>query len=884
MERDERIEELETELRELKALVERLGESKVSNASLAEHPDTKSDPPRSLHFPGVDTGLVRDVRDRAGQFFRGDSEESIETRIGSVWLTRLAVFVTMTAVALGARFTFTTDDIGGFPVGPLEKTVIGYAVSLLFVTYAVITRWRLGARREFEAPGLDLFAQAILGCGLAGLYFTTYATFFVAEMQTASVGLTSLFPPLAALIFVLAIVHQQRSGTVAGISLFLAYYTVAMSAVEEYNTITLAYALLTCSTIAISTLVLQAIHRCFVFSWMAAFAAYLTYAWFFLWRNPGDLSGGMSLWFARPAVSPAALAPETWFWLAQGFLVLSYVAFSLTCILEARQAKNFRVHVAPMAAFNSVVVFVLLWLALREYHADYQWEMRAAFSVLLIVLALLSNLAGPRWNYLTQIHAASAVVVLTLAFQAAVPREGLLVVFAAEGFALAIAYRLSGVVLFKALGTALLFITFGLGLIGFRAPGEVSLFGATLRANWFNTLGCAAFFVLTAWFYDKFRRPAHAYDPDDRREWLFGSGRLDYKRATLAMIYASAAAILLLTVTIMESGDSPRVPFVLALQGMGLAVAGLILFTAQVEVASVLLIAAAHVCYHIFLWMPLPGFEQQTWFPALTLGLALFTYLAALGWERYLKRFHFPSHGLADLEHHFVVAVPYLAATVLAAFLLNEELASIYVPAAIGALALALLLVGSLTRYPGVRASGVLASAFAAVRYCMILFDGKSSAMENPLFPLYAGLFLASLVGMERLYLVLKRQEVDPSKSEDLLRTVLAMAMMLLGVLTLYVWSPRPVLGLSLLLFSVLVIVLGVVFREPRYRMGALVLLAGTVLVAFLQFQERSQTHNLLTFAAAAGVLLVVSWGYSRSIRRNRKSAKVESPPPNEKR
>ena len=62
--------------------------------------------------------------------------------------------------------------------------------------------------------------------------------------------------------------------------------------------------------------------------------------------------------------------------------------------------------------------------------------------------------------------------------------------------------------------------------------------------------------------------------------------------------------------------------FVLTAEAVVAAGLGLMLRTPQIEVASVLLIGAAHVCYHLFLWMPLPGFEEQAHFVVFTVLLA----------------------------------------------------------------------------------------------------------------------------------------------------------------------------------------------------------------------------------------------------------------------
>ena len=66
-----------------------------------------------------------------------------------------------------------------------------------------------------------------------------------------------------------------------------------------------------------------------------------------------------------------------------------------------------------------------------------------------------------------------------------------------------------------------------------------------------------------------------------------------------------------MSITIIDLGDLPSMPYILAAEGIAMAVLGLLLATPPVEVASVLLLFAAHACYHIFLWVGKEDFETQ---------------------------------------------------------------------------------------------------------------------------------------------------------------------------------------------------------------------------------------------------------------------------------
>ena len=246
MDVEKRIAELESQVR---AMSDELGRLR------AEAPAV-----RGKAGPAHEGALVRDVRDKIDRALRGESLDQIEARIGGVWVSRLAVVCIMTALALLAQATFVSDQ---FPV--VWKAAFLFAVSAGFMGYGLIFR----RSQEF-------FAEAMLGCGLAVLYYATYAVFFLDQMRLVPFPWLGVPALLACLAFMGAMAHWQRSLTVAGIALFLTYYTVAVSASQTPTLPNLIYALSTCAGLATISLLFHVAHRWMLFSWATLMATHGT--------------------------------------------------------------------------------------------------------------------------------------------------------------------------------------------------------------------------------------------------------------------------------------------------------------------------------------------------------------------------------------------------------------------------------------------------------------------------------------------------------------------------------------------------------------------------------------------------------------------------------
>lgn len=857
---EDRIRELESEVQELRETLQ----------ALAARINEERPPLRATALPEEEseTGhdLIGDVRERVQRVLRGDSEESIEAHIGTVWLSRLATFVTMTAVAVGARATFFADALLGFPIGPLEKTAFGYLISLAFTAYGIFAR-RRGSGSEESGYG-GLFAEAVLGCGLAGLYFVTYAAFFIEEMRVVQASLWGLAPIFACLLGLAVVCHWQKSQTVAGITFLLAYYTVLVSAAQAATIESLLYALLTCAGLAAATVLFHFAHPWTFLSWAALVASHSTYIWFFVLNNPlEDYSGALDVY---------GLPPEKlFFWLSNGFLYICFLSISFACIINAWKTDEFRRGVAPMSGVNSAIFFCLTWFSIREHYLEQEWIFRLGIAATLLLFAVLASWAGQPRNYLYQIFIAKAIIMVTLALQAYLSGEKLLVAMALEALGLGLSYQRSGIVIFKVLGLALSGIAFFGALLSVRVSGDLIIGPYAIPVNWFSVVGVSIVFCLIAWFYEHFPLRLSKEARKYKAQWFLADSLLDVHPASFGIIHASGASLLLLTITILDLGDQPHLPYVLMAEGLVLAILGVLSRTPQLDVASVLLLVAAHVCFHVFLFMPLDGFETQTGFALWTTALALFTYMGAFAWERYLRRIRArltvendrrKVDAVAEFEHHFICSLPYLAATFLLTTLLSRVLLPEHVPAAQAGLGALLLLCGYLLRLNGIKGSGVLAALIASGTLYVSLQSPHTQVHGSPYFLLFLAAYLAALVISERVFRFFEGRDRSGQRITETLRTGFAVVMGVMGTLGLYHWSATPLLALGLLGLGIALMSLGVAFRESRYRWTALAVMSAAVLAAFLRI-DINDPLSFLSFAAAASVLLGTSWAYSRRSR-----------------
>lgn len=837
-----RIDELESQVNELSGLVEILLTGREDELTRKLEAESARDEAENTDVPEKHAHhLVDDVKESLGRALGGEEGESLESRIGGIWLGRVVAILFMTLLVLGGLMTVQDETID-----PLMKIAIGYLVSAGAVLYGIL-------RRKSE----NFFPQTILGAGLAAFYFTTYAGFFLENTRvftTVSLGIPCL---AAALVVVGLVAHLRRSATVAGISLFLIYYTVVLSLSTSMDDESVIYALITGSLLAFLALVFHFTHRWLLFTWGALVATQLTYIYFFV-LNPPQLG----------------FSEQTYFWYSNAFLTLVFCVFATASITDAHRTGEFRKTVAPMAGVNSFVYLVLTWMAIRMNYAEYEWAFRLGQTSMFLVFTVYAFLAGPHRNYLFQIFAAKSFVIFTLAMQAYLSHEWLLVALSLECLALGFSYMRSGLVIFKLLGLGLLAVVTTSCLFSIRLTHQIDIFGYTVQARWFSCVAVPLVLSVVAWFYEHFIRRLPAESREVKSQWFLADTWIDLSGGAMAMLHASAGALILMAITIIDLGDQPSMPYILAAEGIGLALLGLLLAAPQVEIASVLLLIAAHVCYHIFLWVGKPGFETQPNYVTYTLVVAVVTYLGGYLWERFLRRVR----GGTQFEHDAMASVPYVIATLMLATLMQRQLDPVYAPLAQLVLGAALFLASATTLLIGLRFAGIVAFVLGTASFYTSLYDVHASIAQHPDFAMGLLAILLCHAAAERSCAVWGHRLDLATRVSQGLRTTIVASAALLGALALREWAPREQLSFYWLGHAMGAMILGFVLRESRYRWAGMVLYIGTAVYFLLNDLSNSLRFPIVGVLVIAG--LVLTWSYSESRERQLAKLRKESSDP----
>jgi len=820
MEPERRIAELEAQVRELSGMVQRLLEERDGGGSR----------PHDHH-------LLHDLGVRVDRAIRGHRDPNVEAHIGAVWLSRTAIVLLLGILAVGARTLVLAEALE-----PWQKLSVLCAVGAgLFA--AGVYLWRHH----------DVFAEGFLGAGLGLLYLSGFSLLIPESLrlvEPTDAGSMALPTCLAA---ALAVAWWLRSQTIAVVAVLTGFLTACWAAPEASD-----YALFCCAVIAGVTFLMQFTRGWLFLSWIAVLGTHACMQIAIPRPEPLDY-GSLYLLDHVPDYSPTFAA----------VFALCYAFLAGATLADCRQTRRYRRSAATLAGLNTLFFLRLAWPYAEDRLGPVSWAFWAVLAALWFGGAVLAERRGRERNHMFPLLLAKGVVATTLALAVYLPREWLLGAMGLEGLALAIVYKRSGVVFLKVLGLGLVLAATILGLTGVRESEITVVAGQSLPRSIVATLAMGFSFSLTAAFYERFTRWVRPEERKTSGQWFLADSMLNWRGASMAIAHAAAAAFVLIAATIFQYGDDPRMPYMLAGQGLGFAVLGLILLTPQLEVGCVFLLMAAHLCYHVFLWLPIPGFEEQLHYLPLTLALALFTYLGAYLWERYVRLFHAIG---PEWEHHLLVTAPYLAATIMLAVLLWRGLEPVYVPASLAGLAMALLAAGWLTGFPGIKGSGVLAVAVGSGALLYGLRGDTGSLSSDPRFPLQLTVYLIACLGSERLVALTQRLSGAPSTGEDHVRSLLIAVPVALGAYGIVMFSPHQYTVYYLIGHGFAALTFGLLFREVRYRWGAMLIFAFVIAWGTTQLAALSPAYQAAVFGLSAVILTVVLWILTRLFGRERRT------------
>jgi hypothetical protein len=811
-----RISELESEVQRLNREMEAL----ARQASAAPSPSSQQG---HLNWDRARAHLVADVRRGVDYALGGEAGETIESRIGGSWLGMAAALLVMTGLVL-----FLSENVAEDILSKGQKLGIVFGVA----TVGLI----LGSFRGAQST----LAKAVLGCALAGIYYATYAAFFVESVRMFPNTRYAIATLLTCLAFMAVVIALRRSQTVAGIALFLVYYTVLASGAHEMHQEALVYALATGLLIAVMTLIYMTLFRWVLFSWFSLIAIYGTHVYFF-WTKPASL----------------AVPNNVYFYATTGFLAACFMVLAMASIVEARTKGDFKRMVAPLAVANSILFLALAWRNVAEYHPDYQLAFRLGFAIVLTFLALCAETAGPHRNYLFQVFLAKAVIMYTLSLYSYLTGELMLVGMAAVCLFLAVTYHLSGVVALKVINIVLLAMTLFWSLFAYQYSGTVTLGQLAMPSDWFTCVGVCLLFAAAAWYYEAVASERKPGDRTKSGQWFLADSALDLPTASVSMFHAAAAALVLLVTIILAQGDNPALPFHLTLASVTFASVGFLTRTPQLEAASVTLLVAGHIAFHFFVHEEQPDFQSRDTFAVYTALMALYTYVGGFMWEGYLAR----ERRGPVWEHHIVACIPYLMATYMLITFIDRHTGTVNSPLAINGLGVSMILVSFLIRYSGVKAAAVFAMAFGMGLCAYRLRQPESGLTDDPYYVGYVGGMLLSCIVAERLIVAATVKNASSAWVTGVARFVLVAAAAALGVLAVDIWAgpeARIMLWMSMGLVTFL---MGIAFRAGQYRWVALGIFAVTVGGAFFL----PGPWEARTFGALGAAALIVSAFYSQS-------------------
>lgn len=799
-----RIAELEAQVRALRAEVDAL------------RTDGEGDAPR---YPD-EVGLA----ERAELVSLGDAVQAhhaypepvmLETRIGTVWLSRMAGLLLMSALIVGLMQTVQSEALGRW-----NKLGVVYGVSLAGLVFGVLAR-----RSSNPLP------KTIMGCALAGLYYATYAACFVPGVQVFPDRWIAL-PLLFALLALIAVTTVWRgSKTVAGITLFLVYYTAVAAGARGGSMDAILYALGSGTACAAMGLYFVFYFRWVMFGWMSVIGLYGTFAYFF-WSQPAS-------WTLSSEAFAAAISAA---------LSVNFIVLTAAIVLEARLRSSRRLMLPVLAMLNTALFYGVMWRHLAGDLATYRPLVHAGVTVVLALAALASETSGPSRNRLFPTLLTLAGFALTFAFGSYFSGPLLPVALAAESLLLASAYLLSGVVAVKLLGLGVLAAAGFLGIAAYQLPGAVHVFGTAVPAAWFAGGGTAALMLVAAWYYAASGAPRQPHERRLSGHWFLADSLWDLPQASCSMLHAGAAGIVLLAASIFEFGPTPYGPYAAAGIGAAMALTGLLLGTAQIAAAAAAPLVGAHILWHVALWsgqstMPM----APPWLGATAL-LLLFTFAGGMAWEYYALR---DRRGPA-WEKGLVAGAPYVIGAYTFVVVLEYHVAAPWTAAVIAGTGVLLAAAGRFRPLRGLQSAGVLTATYGTIVYA-------GPALAAPLAPIVdrgvlamgAALFFALILSERAL------TRTGLSKWSALLLVMNAALAAAAGLIHAAGWAMAPLVTTGL---AVALLAAGAFLPSRAYRSAALAVFTASAALAVFA----PEGWRLLTLSVLGAVILAVSGLYAR--------------------
>ncbi len=830
---EEKIRELEEQIRQLNEQLSKLiGEKNKTPTEKRTEFIGNHTPTRSLDKPEHQKNLTPDS-ERVREVLReikNSVGKNLEKKIGVEWATRISAVLVMTTFVLISRATFFSEIFN-----PVSKVLFIYGFSLLFLFVGLLSKKR------------SILTDSIVSCGLAGIPYATYALFFLEGTQFTSISPDNTFLLLFGLGIILItelplilVSHKRESATIAGIGLFLNYYTVALSCYGTPDLPHLTYALVTSLFIALVTFIFHILHKWFFLSWGGVISSYLTYTYVFIYLNPNTY---------------LKIPDKPYFWISFAFLTASFIIFSTTCIIEAKRKNEYRKGIAPLVGLNSFIYFALSFYLIRVNYLEYEYIFRSIFTLFLLTFAILANLIGERYNYIFKIFAIKTFIMATLALQAYFSGEKLLVALSIECLALFLAYKRSGYEIYKWMNLFLLIFTFLWGVAYFNVSGIIRIFQYKIPIKWFSIVTSAIVLNLVGVLYEHF-------GDKDLYAILDIARRNSIPSFYLAILHACSASLLILLITLSSFIGDIRLPYILMFQFLLVFGFGYMTLTRALEFCSALLLVSSQITFLVgYFYFKYP-LADNNYITTLSFLLAFISFLGSYVAERFFTSI---THSQNDILHFIPTLFFYsISILILTTVLLNTLPPSIFL-SFLALSGIGLFYLGYVNKFRGMCLSGYCLTTISAFTLMYLSSQLERSALS---WEFVAPIILTSLsliLAERTIYLMTVKSEVKEKVGKALR---VGFVIILLSTLMFYGYAsfPRELLIFYWLFVGIVLILIGIFIQESLYRWASFFAILITILRVFFVFNYiSSEIYRILNFAFSALVLLAIGWIYTKT-------------------
>jgi uncharacterized membrane protein len=307
--------------------------------------------------------------------------ESLELRLGRVWLVRAGIVILLTGLVFLGNFAWQELVV---------KLGAGGKLALIYLAGAALAAGGLFLRRR-SAQMLH-FGNVLAGGGMAAIYYATYAAHFIEPLRVIASPLAGgvLLVALAGAILLLAV--RLRLEAVAAVTTALAFYTAAINPVAGFS----LFSNLLLSIVAVVLLVRQ---RWSSLSYISLAGCYLAFA-FWRFQQTGSL-------FAVN-VEDASLFRSALLFPACYWLVFTVAAFA------ARAGRLSDAGRATFLTLNNGAFYALAAPLFAGTHPEQLWWFTLLFGVLLLLLARLSARRSGEERFFDGSYLAQGLALVTL--------------------------------------------------------------------------------------------------------------------------------------------------------------------------------------------------------------------------------------------------------------------------------------------------------------------------------------------------------------------------------------------------------------------------------------------------------------------------------------